>query len=193
MLIVGALAVLILVVVAVLLWFLVFRSKSKKVAVEQDDFAPDGQVLTSPAPVANRGEQGLAPPAPAAPQGEQVLASSAPTVPQKAQQPAEPAAGLQFVFESGDLKTFTTLPLSIGRSAQNDLVIDDDTVSASHARVYYDDKARAICIVDLDSLNGLFIDDQPTRRNVLRDGARVRLGNVLLTFRDTGYRRPETA
>jgi pSer/pThr/pTyr-binding forkhead associated (FHA) protein len=95
--------------------------------------------------------------------------------------------GLQFQFASGESKTFTSLPISIGRSKQNDIILSDETVSAVHARVYYDEQVKDVCILDNDSLNGLFIDDQPTRKNVLHDGVRIRIGSVELTFRDTGY------
>jgi len=103
---------------------------------------------------------------------------------------SEQVFGLKFVFESGESKTFTNLPISIGRSEQNQIVLGDKSVSATHARVYYDDRIRGVCIVDNDSLNGLYINDQPTSRNVLQDGVKIRLGNVQLAFRDTGYIHP---
>ena len=98
--------------------------------------------------------------------------------------------GLQFVLESGETRTVSTLPVSLGRSDQNGIVLKDDTVSATHARVYYDEQVGYVCIVDVDSLNGLFINGQPTRKNVLSDGCHIRLGMVNLTFRDTGYIHP---
>ena len=100
--------------------------------------------------------------------------------------------GLQFIFESGEVKTFQSLPITIGRSEQNDIILGDPTVSARHVRVYYDEHIKDICIQDVDSLNGLFINDQPTRRNILLDGMKIRLGKVNLVFRDTGYIHPGT-
>ncbi len=102
----------------------------------------------------------------------------------------EQGFGLLFILESGEKKTINTLPVSIGRSDQNGVILKDDTVSATHARVYYDEQVGSVCIVDLDSLNGVFINDQPTRKNVLYDSSQVRLGKVKLTFRDTGYIHP---
>ena len=102
----------------------------------------------------------------------------------------EQAYGLKFILPGGESKLFTSLPISIGRAENNDIVLVDETVSAHHARVYYDDKARDICIVDLDSLNGLFIGDQPTRRNILYDGVKIGLGTAVLIFRDTGFIYP---
>jgi pSer/pThr/pTyr-binding forkhead associated (FHA) protein len=95
--------------------------------------------------------------------------------------------GLKFILPSGKALTLTSLPISIGRSDQNDIVLKDETVSARHAQIYYDDLIKDVCILDNDSLNGLFIDDQPTRKNVLYDGVKIRLGGAEITFRDTGY------
>lgn len=95
--------------------------------------------------------------------------------------------GLKFHLDPDGTKTFTRLPITIGRSEQNDIVLNDKTVSAVHARVYYDDRVKDVCIVDNDSLNGLLVDEYPTYRNVLQDGVRIRLGRVTITFRDTGY------
>jgi len=98
--------------------------------------------------------------------------------------------GLQFTFESGETRTFTELPITIGRSEQNDVVLTDTAVSAQHARVYFDDRIKAVCIEDQNSLNGLFVDDKATSKNVLQDGIKIRLGTVNLIFRDTGYIHP---
>jgi hypothetical protein len=98
--------------------------------------------------------------------------------------------GLKFVFDSGESRTFTHLPVSIGSSEQNDLVLSDETVSANHALIYYDEQIKDICILDLDSLNGVYISDSPTRKNILQDVARIALGKVHLVFRDTGYIHP---
>jgi pSer/pThr/pTyr-binding forkhead associated (FHA) protein len=98
--------------------------------------------------------------------------------------------GLVFTLDSGESSTFTTLPISIGRANDNDINLPNETVSAHHAQVYLDDLANEICIVDLDSLNGLFIDNQPTHRNVLSDGVKIGLGAVTVVFRDTGFIYP---
>lgn len=95
--------------------------------------------------------------------------------------------GLKFVFDTGEARTFTRLPISIGRAEDNDLVLNDESVSAYHARVLFDERVKDVCIMDLDSLNGVLISDQPTYKNVLHDGARIGLGKIHLVFRDTGY------
>jgi pSer/pThr/pTyr-binding forkhead associated (FHA) protein len=82
------------------------------------------------------------------------------------------------------------LPATIGRSEENHIVIEDESVSAHHARIYYDERLGAVCIEDLDSLNGVFIDGRPTVKNILNDGDQLTFGSFSLTFRDTGYLPP---
>jgi pSer/pThr/pTyr-binding forkhead associated (FHA) protein len=103
---------------------------------------------------------------------------------------SEQGFGLKFILPGGESKLFTAVPVMIGRAANNDIVLADETVSAQHAQVYYDDKAQDICIIDLDSLNGLFIGDQPTRKNILYDGVKIGLGRSGLIFRNTGFIYP---
>ena len=95
--------------------------------------------------------------------------------------------GLKFSLPSGEARLFTTLPISIGRAVDNDLVIENESVSSHHARIYFDEIVSDVCILDLDSFNGLLIDGLPTRKNVLHDGVRIGLGDAIITFRDTGY------
>ena len=95
--------------------------------------------------------------------------------------------GLKFILPTGEELLFTSLPINIGRSAQNNLVINHGSVSAMHAQVFFDERLKDVCIKDRDSLNGLFIDQKPTRLNVLHDGAKISLGDAVIDFRDTGY------
>jgi hypothetical protein len=95
--------------------------------------------------------------------------------------------GLKLILDSGKEFAFSSLPVTIGRSEVNQIVLNDETVSSSHAMVYFDEAAQEVCILDLDSLNGLSIDQAPTRRNILSDGVKISLGAVNLVFRDTGY------
>lgn len=98
--------------------------------------------------------------------------------------------GLKFIFDGGETRMFTSLPIAIGRAEDNTLVIQDDSVSAHHAVVVYDERVKEVCLVDLESLNGVMVDDLPTLKNVITDGARIALGKVRLVYRDTGYIHP---
>jgi pSer/pThr/pTyr-binding forkhead associated (FHA) protein len=95
--------------------------------------------------------------------------------------------GLKLTLDAGQEFAFASLPVSIGRGEANQIVLKDETVSSSHALIYFDDLAQEVCILDLDSLNGISVDHAPTRRNILSDGVKISLGAVDLTFRDTGY------
>jgi pSer/pThr/pTyr-binding forkhead associated (FHA) protein len=179
--ILGVVLFILLSIVAILLWVFVIRRLFKR-----EKRAPAPETLPihpaekpqspSPAPV------DVPPPAAIAKTTE-----PSPTAPLDPQAPA-----LHFTLESGQVKTFTSLPISIGRAVENNLILDDETVSANHASVYFDPRLKQICITDNDSLNGVFINDYPTHKNILRDGARVRIGDVSLTFHNSGYRHPDT-
>jgi DNA-binding PucR family transcriptional regulator len=95
--------------------------------------------------------------------------------------------GLKLILDTSEEYAIASLPVSIGRSEANQIVLKDETVSGSHALIYFDDLAQEVCILDQDSLNGVYVDHAPTRRNILSDGVKISLGAIDLTFRDTGY------
>jgi FHA domain/von Willebrand factor type A domain len=76
------------------------------------------------------------------------------------------------------LKDETTL----GRGTENDLVVPHASVSRAHARIQR--RNGAYQLVDLNSTNGTFLNDQPVRGSVpLSPGSEVRLGEVSFIFR----------
>ncbi|HEX6040152.1 FHA domain-containing protein [Longimicrobium sp.] len=75
--------------------------------------------------------------------------------------------------------------VTVGRAAGCDVVVDDDSVSAQHARLEYD--LGAWRITDLQSINGTAVEGVKLAPNVptpLPYGATVRLGGVQLQFRE---------
>lgn len=83
---------------------------------------------------------------------------------------------------------------AIGRAPRNDLVIDDDSVSAEHARLEWDQGGWRL--TDLDSVNGTFVESvklAPQVPTPIPYGASVRLGGVRLQFRAVEAADPETA
>ncbi len=69
----------------------------------------------------------------------------------------------------------------MGRSAENDVVLDSPLVSRRHARL---ECAGGRCTVeDVGSANGLFVNDRRVSSAVLSPGDRLRLGDVELTYR----------
>jgi pSer/pThr/pTyr-binding forkhead associated (FHA) protein len=69
----------------------------------------------------------------------------------------------------------------IGREADNDLVVDEDTVSGYHARLLNRDGAW--WIEDLKSTNGTLVNDaRIAGTKVLRSGDVIQMGRVQLRF-----------
>src|SRR5256886_3130228 len=65
-------------------------------------------------------------------------------------------------------------PVTIGRSPDNDLPVDNLAVSNYHAKIYFE--AGRMVIEDLDSLNGTFVNDLRVERATLHDGDNIHIG-----------------
>jgi hypothetical protein len=84
--------------------------------------------------------------------------------------------------------------VTVGRAAGCEVVVDDDSVSAQHARLEYD--LGSWRITDLNSTNGTAVEgvrlapDVPTP---LPYGATVRVGGVQLQFRELDHAAVESA
>jgi pSer/pThr/pTyr-binding forkhead associated (FHA) protein len=71
---------------------------------------------------------------------------------------------------------------SIGRAAENDVRIRDDSISANHATLLR--KGTAWFVVDLRSANGTLVDGMRIAgERELTSGSRLKLGRVELMFR----------
>jgi hypothetical protein len=70
--------------------------------------------------------------------------------------------------------------LTLGRSPENDIQINDATISSHHCEMNVSD--ISVSIKDLGSTNGSFIDGKRIDRAVLQSGQSVRLGNVEAQF-----------
>jgi hypothetical protein len=82
----------------------------------------------------------------------------------------------------------------IGQGAQNDVRLDDDTVSTQHARLEYD--AGGWRLTDLESRNGTYIDGVRLAAGVptpIAEGALLGIGAVKLTFITHAGADPEKA
>ena len=75
--------------------------------------------------------------------------------------------------------------LTIGRRADQDIVLDDPSVSRAHARVHV--VAGETAVEDLGSTNGTSLNGRPIGpgRTAVRDGDRIQVGNALLEYRST--------
>src|SRR5437667_8579630 len=93
-----------------------------------------------------------------------------------------------FLVRGGALKGqrlgVKTPVVNIGRADYNDLVLPDESVSTTHAKLQR--REGVWVLVDLDSTNGTFVDgDQVKGEAPLTPGATVRFGDVSLVFEPT--------
>ncbi len=68
----------------------------------------------------------------------------------------------------------------IGRSDENDIVLNDPSISRTHAAVEI--SGGGAMLRDLDSTNGTFLNGRRIRAEALRDGDELQLGNTRLRF-----------
>jgi len=99
---------------------------------------------------------------------------------------------LKITLQLGDkvLATYETDndDLSIGRSASNDIRIDNLAVSSRHAKIRK--VMNTYLIEDLKSTNGTFVNEKQIDRYELIDGDRVTIGKHSLLFSiSTGSRQ----
>jgi transcriptional regulator with GAF, ATPase, and Fis domain len=78
----------------------------------------------------------------------------------------------EHVFESGEVR--------IGAMEDNDLVVQDDTVSRYHCKIIQEETGYVL--VDLGSTNGTFINKVRVREGFLKPGCTVHLGQHELKF-----------
>ncbi|MDB4951290.1 MAG: hypothetical protein JWM27_3939 [Gemmatimonadetes bacterium] len=84
--------------------------------------------------------------------------------------------------------------VTIGRGAQCDVVLADDSVSAVHARLEFD--AGRWRLTDLESTNGTTVEGVKLAANVptpVHYGVSMRFGGVTLLFREVDEADPEAA
>jgi transcriptional regulator with AAA-type ATPase domain/pSer/pThr/pTyr-binding forkhead associated (FHA) protein len=70
--------------------------------------------------------------------------------------------------------------LTIGRSNYNALVLDDEKVSRSHAEIHFEDGYYVV--EDLNSTNGVQVNEQLIHKMLLKSGDRITLGDSVLLF-----------
>ena len=75
---------------------------------------------------------------------------------------------------------------TIGRAPDNDVVLDDPTVSGHHARLSW--AGTTLLVEDLSSVNGTFVDGERVKNARTRPGAELRCGEVALPWSHDGLR-----
>ena len=98
---------------------------------------------------------------------------------------ARPSGGSASVIviygsELGKRLQIGAAPFAIGRSPENDLPLDEESVSRQHARITFDGAHH--WVADLKSTNGTYVNDRPVTEHRLVDGDQVRIGRAILKF-----------
>jgi len=70
--------------------------------------------------------------------------------------------------------------LSIGRTSDNDIVLDNRGVSRKHAQIEFNDEAAVI--IDNESLNGTFVNNRKITEEVLQDEDTITIGKFSLIY-----------
>jgi pSer/pThr/pTyr-binding forkhead associated (FHA) protein len=94
---------------------------------------------------------------------------------------------LKFQDAVVDQFEFQTTPVTIGRRDDNDVIIDNMAVSGHHA-VIEEEEPNYYVLVDLESLNGTFLNEAKITRERIFDGDEIIIGKHKISFTDL---RPE--
>jgi hypothetical protein len=100
------------------------------------------------------------------------------------------SGALSLLFGFDDLVVATVPPLqgvdelSVGRQPDNDLVLDDPSVSQKHAVLRWDAKAQRCTVQDLGSTNGTYLNAsiRLKKETILRNGDILSFGEVQYWF-----------
>ena len=99
--------------------------------------------------------------------------------------PRRPTSAEPLLMEVRKRRGATSEEVTVGRMHDNDLVLEDVTVSRTHALLRREPITGGWTVVDAGSHNGTFLDGVlivPGRVMPLMDRARVRFGDVEVTF-----------
>lgn len=94
---------------------------------------------------------------------------------------------IEFASRSGEFhfrQRLPELPARVGRSLQNDFVIDDPYVAASHLEIDIDpDRPGKLLVRDLGSINGMFLAGRRVKEAPLNAGEILHFGHTTLRLR----------
>ena len=80
----------------------------------------------------------------------------------------------------GERFLLNSVETSIGRSGENDILLDDVTVSRKHANIRR--AGERFELVDLGSLNGTYVNNNSIARTTLSSGDEVQFGKFHMLF-----------
>ena len=103
--------------------------------------------------------------------------------------PEEPLGGTAWLQFTGGPRTGQSVPLpagtvTVGRGIDNDVVLDDATVSRRHASIVFRD--GEYYIEDAGSMSGTMVEGTPATTTMLASGATLKMGEAEMVFMRTG-------
>ncbi|MCG8379193.1 MAG: FHA domain-containing protein, partial [Proteobacteria bacterium] len=69
----------------------------------------------------------------------------------------------------------------IGRSKDNELTLNDTSVSRRHAEIHRNTNGT-FDIVDMNSMNGIYINNEKIGKAILQEGDVIEIGDIFLNF-----------
>jgi pSer/pThr/pTyr-binding forkhead associated (FHA) protein len=91
-----------------------------------------------------------------------------------------PPRGRGYIVIDGKRNVLAGERMTIGRSRECELVVDDPNVSRRHAEVRR--AGDSYVLVDLDSTNGVEVNGKRVKRLDLSDGSRFTIGSTEIVF-----------
>jgi len=93
----------------------------------------------------------------------------------------KPYAYLVLQDETKKRYPITRTTWRIGRSKDNELTLRDNSISRRHAEIHRD-KGDVFTVIDLDSLNGVYVNSKKVNKHRLHEGDILEIGDVNLRF-----------
>lgn len=90
--------------------------------------------------------------------------------------------------DAGRLFTLSLDQITIGRNAENTIVLNDHAVSGVHTKIVRDEQGH-FTLHDISSTNGTFLNGREQRAADLRDGDRIRIGSTTFALELRAVRR----
>ncbi|HEY7691389.1 MAG TPA: FHA domain-containing protein [Gaiellaceae bacterium] len=93
----------------------------------------------------------------------------------------KPVATGRIVFPDGHKRGLDSRTVSVGRSAENDIPLEDDFTSARHARI--EPRRDGVWVSDAGSTNGTYVNGAKlSKPHRLKAGDVIRVGNTDLRY-----------
>jgi hypothetical protein len=83
--------------------------------------------------------------------------------------------------QKGSRFLITADGVSIGRSTESAIFLDDVTVSRSHAQIKREESGSFV-LIDNSSLNGTYLNNISVEKNVLKSGDEIQIGKFHFVF-----------